>query len=256
MNESRRSGHPNEGDLQVLAEYVTGELVEDARSRVQEHLTVCAACRLERRGLARFLALEKDDELAAEGCWDRARSILDARLAARNLPAEKSTAHRPVQIADGARRRRSSTRSIWWIPVAAAAAIVLIFVGAERQNRSVTMPEGAGGPTAVDGVVPFRGGETTTMALVPQRPVGEVAAVPDTFIWAGVPRCNRYTLEIYTAELRTVYRHDRIEASFLALPESLQAQLQLDTTYFWSVQGFDELELVGTTPEVWFRIVR
>jgi hypothetical protein len=256
MNERRRTDHPDSADLEMLSGYVAGELQEDERTRVGEHLAVCAACRLECGGLVRFMALEEDCELAAEARWDHARNVLDARLATLNMPAERREADRPVQAAAGAGRGRDSRRSTWWIPVVAAAAMIMIVVGVERADRSGIAPEGMRGPTVMDEAVPFRGGETTKMALVPQHPVGEVAAVPDTFIWTGAPRCNRYTLEIYTVDLRTVYYHNRIEAAFLEFPDSLQALLQRDKTYFWNVQGFEDLDFVGAAPEVWFRIVR
>jgi len=277
MNERRPTEHPDYDDLELLGRYLAGELTDDQTAFVREHLADCPACRLELRRLARFLALEQDDELAAEAAWDRAKPTLDARIAAcwapsadqadqadqpdlarqaNDIIAPASAAAQLGLTAGSSRRLRVVPRPQWWIPVAAAAAMTLVVLGINRVDFSATAPEGGAMLPALDAVGPLRGGEKSTARFVPLRPIGDIAAKPDTFAWHAEQPWDRFTLEIYTPGLRTVYCREHLATTHFAVPDSLRALLRADSTYLWSVQGFHKLEPVGATPEAWFRILR
>ncbi|MDY0110856.1 MAG: zf-HC2 domain-containing protein [Candidatus Krumholzibacteria bacterium] len=258
MNERRPTEHPDYDDLERLGRYHAGELTDEQAAFIREHLADCPACRLELRRLARFLALEQDDELSAEAAWDRAKSALDARVAALWPPsADQSNraARRTDWTAARNHRLRIVPRSQWWIPVAAAAAMTLVVLGINRADFSATAPEGGAMLPALDAVGPLRGGEKATARFVTLRPIGDIAAKPDTFAWHAEQPWDRFTLEIYTPGLRTVYRREQLATTHFAVPDSLRALLRADSTYLWSVQGFHKLEPVGATPEAWFRIL-
>src|SRR5256885_4424674 len=63
----------------LLDDYVTGELSEDARAPVAEHVTICAICRAEveslRRILERAMELPKSIDPPAEA-WSNIRSAI------------------------------------------------------------------------------------------------------------------------------------------------------------------------------------
>ncbi len=248
MNEKRPAGHPATEDLELLAGYLAGELGEEPTARVREHLTGCAACRLELRSLARFLGLDHDDQLAADAGWQQARPALDARLRARGLPVPGRSG--PISAWAGAGRRpRAAPAARWWMPAAAAAAVVLLLIGIERGGLGPERP-------VADAAGPARGGETPAFILAPLRPRGDLAAAPDSFVWRAASPCDHYTLEVYTADLRTLFRRELIAQPRLAAPNSLRALLLPDSTYLWSVQGFRKLDPAGSMPETWFRIAR
>lgn len=280
MNERRPTEHPDYDHLELLGRYLAGELTDEQTAFVREHLAGCPACRLELRRLARFLALEQDDELAAEAAWDRAKPTLDARVAALWSPSadradradqadQADHAHRANDLQPAGRavpgtdwtaarnrRRRVVPRAQWWIPVAAAAAMTVVVLGINRVDFSATAPEGGTIPPALDTGGPLRGGEKATARFVLLRPIGDIAAKPDTFAWHAEQPWDRFVLEIYTPGLRTVYRREHLATTHFAVPDSLRSLLRADSTYLWSVQGFHKLEPVGAAPEAWFRILR
>ncbi len=247
MSEDRHERHPEPEAVELLARYLNGELQDDLRTRVQEHLAGCASCRLELRQIARFLALESDDDAANEAAWELARPVLDARVAARVLPAADRSARR-AWWHEVARRR-------WWLPVAAAAAVALIVVGVERATLDPYDHGPDGAAVAADRAGPLRSGGSAAAQIVARRPLGVVATAPDTFAWIAPAGCGQFTLEIYTPELRTILRREQIPTPHHVISDSLRRSLTPDSLYLWSVRCFDALELVGVMPESWFRIV-
>lgn len=254
MSEDRQAGHPEPEAVALLARYLANELPAALRTSVREHLADCAACRLELRQLARFSALETDDEASSEAAWEKARPALDARIAALLLGAERSKAPDTARTAADRGRWRAAARLRWWMPAAAVAALALIIVGVERMTGDTDLRDPQIGATVSGPVGPLRGGADLTMDIVAQRPVGEISAAPDTFVWLAPASCKRFTLEIYTPELRTVLRHEKIATPYFVVPDTLLLALVVDSLYLWSVQCFDELEPAGIMPESWFRI--
>ena len=221
MNERE---HANHLDLDLVARHLDGELDNAADAQVRAHLGSCAACRLEARHLARFRSLAADTELVEEAQWERARRLLDqqrpfSRPQVRHLP----------------------TRPRWAIPLAAAAALALLLVGVEHLEHPASQHAGAPGG-------PLRGGPEAPATLVALRPVGEIAAMPDTFAWRDSGDHDSYNLEIYTADLQTVHRQERLTVPFFVAPDSLRAQLRAGTTYLWSVQGYHSLDAGDAAP--------
>jgi hypothetical protein len=97
----------------LLDDYVTGELTEDARAPVADHIAACAICSAEVESLNRICAraadLPKSIEPPAEA-WSNIRAVIER-------DKEAVTAH-----------RASSTAVFWRRPYALAAAAALLVV--------------------------------------------------------------------------------------------------------------------------------
>jgi hypothetical protein len=233
MADHRAEEHP---DLDRLAEYAAGGLDGTERAQIGEHLGACPACRIEVMQLQRF------EQPAEDGVWDEAAPRVD-RMYDEKLRSGPSEAMIP--------RIRRVRRRRWLATAAAAAALALLVLGTDLVRFGGDDP-GARLPD------PMRRGGDAEMAvsIAPLRPLGEIDAAPDTFAWRCDADCDSYTLEIYTEDLKTVFQSDRLSRAVLAMPDSLRAGWAPGETYLWSVQGYRGLDVVATSLEIWFRIVR
>jgi hypothetical protein len=85
-------------------------------------------------------------------------------------------------------------------------------------------------------------------------PLGDVAALPDTFRWRATVAHEVYFVEIYTPDLETVFRSQGLADLALVVDDSLRLRLEAERTYLWHVQARDGLVVTASSPEAWFRI--
>lgn len=227
----RKTGeHP---DLAELLARAGGLLDAETAVRVDAHLETCAECRLEVRRLARFEALDTDDEAAVAGDWNQAAPRLDAAWRDTIRPA-LPTARRP---------RRRLPR--WLGPVAAAAAVAcvafLVGVPGLRDQHPGSPDTMRGGPAAV--------------AITATAPVDDVAEIPAFFAWDTERDFDTYVLEVFTEDLGTVLCLDGLASTRVELPDSLRAAFTPGTTYFWHVEGHEGLTATAASASVSFRVV-
>lgn len=218
------NGHPHDETLEA---YATGSLDAVERPGVAEHLKACARCRREVQDLTRFLALDSDDELAAEADWDRAEVEL-----------ERGWDERPSTPQSTAWWRRRSTHR-WW-PVAAAAAVLLMVVNVSTVHEDP--PRGA-----------VRGGEGEVIALI--SPVGEVADCPEQFTWSFEGEHDSYILEVFTVDLDLVASFGDLQEAVWVMGDGLCDSLSYGQRYLWSVQAETGGEVVARSAAQWFTVL-
>jgi hypothetical protein len=221
--------HP---DLELLLNRAGGLLDAETAARVDVHLENCAACRLEVKRLARFEALDTDDETAAAAGWGAAAERLDA--------AWQRTVRPAVHAAPA---RRGLPR--WLAPVAAAAAVACVAFLVGLPDLPDQRP---GSPDTM------RGGSAVP-AITGSAPVGEIAAAPAGFAWETERDFDSFVLEVFTEDLATVLRLEDLETSRVDLPDSVRGIFAAGTTYFWHVEGREGLSATAASASVWFRVV-
>ncbi|HUQ98675.1 MAG TPA: hypothetical protein VM166_04410 [Gemmatimonadaceae bacterium] len=91
----------------LLDDYVTGDLPEDARAPVAEHVTSCAICSEEVKSLKRVIARARELPTAIEppaGSWQNIRSAIERDRLATSITAPRRRAlwERPMTIAAAA----------------------------------------------------------------------------------------------------------------------------------------------------------
>jgi hypothetical protein len=105
----------------LLDDYVTGDLPEDARAPVGEHLAECAVCSEEVKSLAQIIARARDLPSATEppaGAWENIRSTIERdRVAASTGSRERRGWERPMTIAAAALIAAivSSAGTYWYV---------------------------------------------------------------------------------------------------------------------------------------------
>ncbi len=122
----------------LLDDYITGDLAEDARSVVDDHIAVCAICSSEVESLNRIVAraaeLPKSVDPPAEA-WSNIRATIE----------------RDKQAVTG--HRTSSAARIWSRPyllAAAAALLVILSSGGTALYMSTRTSDGAGSRSAAN----------------------------------------------------------------------------------------------------------
>lgn len=269
MTEHATGGHP---DLDLLADYLDGGLGPAEVARVTSHLDGCLACRLEAKQMARFAALADDAEAAAAADWPRARDELERRYDESIRPSITAAAAAPSagESAGGARAiplprptpRRRGGWLRWALPAAAAAAAVLaLVVVGDRSVREAAEPRDGleatrGGGSEAGFLGPLRGGGADSLVSIAAiAPLGEIAAPPDTFRWHALQAHESYALEIYTADLATVFETPALTGQAFTVPDSLRDRLKTGETYLWGVRAHDGLAVSAVSREAWFRII-
>jgi len=223
MNGPDPTGHPHHDTLDA---YATDALDSESRKEVAEHLANCTRCRREVQDLTRFLALEDDDELAADAEWSRAEVELEQGWQERRSP----------QLSPVWWRRRATHR--WW-PVAAAAAVFLLVINVPKVNQD--QPRGA-----------VRGGEGAVIELV--EPVGEVSECPARFVWSFGGESDSYTLEIFTVDLEPVAAFAGLVDAMWETEAALCDSLVVGRRYLWSAQAEVGDEVAARSGAQWFRL--
>lgn len=232
-------GEPERADhlaIEEIADYLEGKLGEERSAAVREHLGRCAPCRLEAKRLERFSRIDADADLARGAEWLYARGKLEKAYKERIAPPD------PRVIRHHERRALA-----WLMPIAATvAAILLVARFAAREER----PAGPGAGDALRGAPPVQYG------IVLRRPLGELAAAPDTFAWTSERADESFTLEIFSPSLERVYAAAGIAGPSFAAPDSLGGILRPNVTYLWTVKGTRGLERPATSPNGWFTFRR
>ncbi len=238
MPEKQQSSHI---DPATLADFFEGKLPEEEARLVKEHLDGCALCRLELKKLERFRRIDADEDLAREAEWPYARTKLESAMRDRVIP-EVVGGRRAA-----ARRPRIARAVRWLLPLAAAAIFVVVVV-------RLAGPGEPGAPVPEKG--PMRGAPAVDYEITLEKPIGELGSFPEVFTWQSPRHDDYFTLEIFNAGLRAMYRADRIAGSSWKAPDSLRTALGPDSIYLWSVKGYKGLERVVTSPNGWFKIKR
>ena len=234
-------------EVEQLAEFAAGQVVGAKRESVRRHLDECALCQLELRRLERFATIDSDEELLAEADWSRAQFELSRGLQETILP-EIAKQSRQSQQSRTDRTRARFRGSVRWLVPAAAMAAALIFLLMPRES-------GHGPQLPGQGYDPLRNGGTVAQPIVLESPAGELATWPKLFRWRSETSFDSYTLEIFTPDLKMVFRQEQIRQVTYAATDSLQALLAPDQTYLWSVQGFTGLEASAVSANNWFKIL-
>jgi anti-sigma factor RsiW len=234
-----RNEHP---DIETLEKFLMGKLDEREFETVRRHLRTCALCGLELKRLQRFATIDSDEDLSRSAEWIYARRKLENVFAEKIAPAAPCDPH--------ARKRRASgaIRAARWLVPAAVAAAGLIIVAIVARHETVTVREPA--RRVMRGAPPARYG----IELV--EPSGEIRATPAVFKWKSERDDSRFTLEIFTPALASVYRAENIAGSSWTPPDTLATILKPNIIYLWSVKGIKGLERVDASPNGWFTIVR
>ncbi len=231
MTDKNARFHP---ELSRIADWSAGLLDGEEARAIRAHLDGCPACRIELRRLGRFQGIDSDGELEREAGWYDARIKLERAFEERILPAVVSA------------RRTSRTRWFafaWFAPVAAAAAVLLVFMQLERNSPGRSPASG-----------PLRGGAGFEYGIMLESPVGEIAQTPEQFAWHAKGGKDYFAVEIFTSQLSSVCRIDRIEDSYWSVPDSLRTLFEPGTIYLWHVRGYRGLEREVVSPNGWFRI--
>jgi len=221
--------HPAGDQLAAYAEDTLGPV---ARAEVASHLETCAACRREVQDLQRFLALDEDDDLAAEADWTRAEQTLEHGWQQR----------RSTSWWRGAARRRV------WVPAVAAAAAVLLLVVNLSQVSDPDVPRNPA----------VRGGESAVITL--DVPVGEVAICPPRFTWSFEgqgsveDRGETFTLEIFTTALEPVATVAGLDSLIWRTDAAFCDSLVPGCRYLWSVQAVQGGEVTARSAASWFQV--
>ena len=233
--EANRS-HP---DIDALAGYASGELDDEVTRR---HVESCPVCRLELKRMVRFEHLETDGDLLRDAGWAAAQPRLERAFRNQVLPEV-------VPPTSPRRRERTSIWERWqirWlVPVAAAAAVLLVVFQTDLVEKSRTPSEDLG---------PVRGTPVEAPDIVPEKPVGNIAAAPEVFAWTPQAKEDYYTLAILTPNLEKIFEVNRIPEARWEVTDSLKSILEKDAIYLWSVTGHKGVEPVTTSPNAWFKI--
>lgn len=219
--------HP-EPDL--LLSRASGLLDADVAARIDAHVQQCDLCSLELKRAARFQELDGDDEAAAEADWDTASARLDAAW---------QQSIQPVAVPSRRRLPR------WLAPVAAAAVVALIVFNVG--DRALHDPLGTGEDKV-------RGLPSEAPAILADGPTGPQTEAPIRFTWSSERKFDSYDLEVFTENLVTVFRLEKLTVGKIDLPDSLRNLFAPDTTYFWHIEGHEGLTATEASATVWFRI--
>ena len=188
--------HPSEEAWEGLA---CGELPEDERLALVDHVTGCARCARIYRALS---------ELEAG-----ARSLGGA-------PAGPVFAVPPDDRPAAAPKRYG-----WYAGLAAAAALALVFVGV--RGPSAPSPDPSGSPP------PVRAAQPASVVLL--APLGEVDAPPPEFRWAPVDGAVSYRLELLDADGERIAAQEVVQPR-AGWPGSVPpSQASAGGRYYWRV---------------------
>ena len=255
--------HPEHPDLLQLLAGARGALPAPEQAELERHLARCPQCRLELLRFQRFETAEHDEETLREAGWEKAEPALRTW---QDRPAAVPMPPRPV-------RRRRRREFLPWIPVAAAAVLALVILqpwvsappvgpGTDTAGQESRLPASQLPPAEV-----MRGGGAELpVGLTLLDPEGLVLEPPREFTWQVTPRPGQdlpesYTLEVFTAELESIFRREGISLvaaagdtqRFLATDELL-GMLDPGETYLWNVRAFRDLLLVGESASGWFMV--
>jgi hypothetical protein len=129
----------------LLDDYVTGELTEDARGPVAEHIAACEICAGEVAGLKKILArateLPKSIDPPAEA-WSNIRAVIER-------DKDAVAAH-----------HQSATRGFWRRPYALAAAAILVAILSSAGTAVYMSSRGADGSSSRSAANNIPSGET------------------------------------------------------------------------------------------------
>jgi len=257
VNRGNNGDHP---DLEILLAYVDsgGESGQDGVSRgngatgldeeqmaaVADHLKTCALCRLESRRFQRFETADEDPDAAADAQWELAEMQL-ARSWREKIQPEAG-------LGSGRSSRNSwYNRTLWLVPAVAAAVALFFFLPRQAHVPVRDLPPSPDAP----GI--FRGAdEAAAPGITLEAPAGELSDPPRNFSWRTECGCEHYTLEIFTADLQTVFFRTGIEQTAWTAPDSLAGLLKPETIYLWSVRGYRKLQVAAESGNSWFMFSR
>jgi len=241
MSDNAIREHP---DIDVLANYIAGQLNEDQTRTTRKHVESCSVCQLEMKRMGRFEQIDSDTALGEEAGWETAKLQLERGFREKVLPevVEPAPSEAPG-------RKAYRTRSIWgrwqlrWLaPAAAAAAVLLVIFQLDR--------------TSVDDLGPMRGPTTEAAKISNLVPSGEIGQLPAVFTWQSSRDNDHYTIEIFTSDLSKIFETTGIKEAQWATTDSLSSLLKLETLYLWSVTGHRGLERETVSPNGWFRVTK
>lgn len=238
MPEKKLSPHV---DPAKLADFFEEKLPEEEARLVKEHVDRCALCSLELKRLERFRSIDADEDLAREAEWPYARTKLDSAMRHGIIPEI-------IGKRGAVARRPRIVRTVrWLLPLTAAAIFVVVVIRlAGRGEPGAPVPEKG----------PMRGAPAVAYEITLEKPIGDLGSFPEVFTWRSPRHDDYFTLEIFSAGLKAMYRADRIAGPSWKAPDSLRTALSPDVIYLWSVKGYKGLEPVVSSPNGWFKIKR
>jgi len=257
VNRGKNEDHP---DLETLLAFVDSRresgpdglsrgsratgLDEEQMAAVADHLKTCALCRLETKRFLRFEAVGEDPDAAADAQWELAEMQL-ARSWREKIQPEAG-------LGSGRSSRNNwYNRTLWLVPAVAAAMALLFFLPRQAQVPVRDLPLSPDAP----GI--FRGAdEAAAPGITLETPAGELAAPPRNFAWRTKCGCEHYTLEIFTADLQTVFFRTGIKQTAWTAPDSLAGLLKPENIYLWSVRGYRKLQVAAESGNGWFMFSR
>ncbi len=226
-------------DLQALERYLEGTMEEWELARAERHLEGCPICRIELGYLKRFRSIDEDEELLSEARWEYAEKRLEQW---RSEFVKKARAGREET---GGRREGGFLFIFRWsAPVVAAAVLILMFIGVEQAPVRKLSEEGA----------VMRGGPGRIRSIELIEPYGKLSRLPEKFVWRQVMDVNHYDLEIFSSQLRTIFKAEGIADTSVTVTDSLRALIEPGTVYLWKVTGYKGNEPSVKSGSAWFEI--
>jgi hypothetical protein len=247
LGEALRTAHsPEQGcpPPEVFLSWETGDLTDEERRRLDEHVASCPACAAE-RDLARLfepLAEDSDDMEARREDMDFILARLEQSSPARHQPLREAKvvpfpAAQPARLPEATRpaqpteptmappRRRS--RFLPAMGLAAAAMLALVFGLLFQMRSAPPLPE-PGGSGAV-----MRG---TGLAAV--APVGEIGSIPSELVWEEIAEARSYRWRLLSVDGAVVWE-ETAAGSPVRLPRALVRSLHPAVAYTWTVEALD-----------------
>ncbi|HYG61146.1 MAG TPA: zf-HC2 domain-containing protein [Thermoanaerobaculia bacterium] len=260
LGEALRAAHSPEHGCpppEAFLSWEAGDLSDEERRRLDEHVAGCPACAAE-RDLARLFEPPSEDseEMAArredmdfilarleKGRPASPRAVREAKVVPFPAAAPARSPEMPMASALPAARRRS--RFLPAMGLAAAAMLALVFGLLFQMRSAPPLPEpGAGGGGGV-----MRGADLAVVA-----PVGEIAAVPSELRWEEIPAAHSYRWRLLSVDGSVVWE-ETASGSPVRLPQALVRSLHPAVAYTWTVEALDtQGDRIATSTPARFRV--